>query len=169
MSIIFFSYRWENWVSMSMTYSKKHTSGTSENLNLQEMSEFLEESGSNRIKHKFLELTMEKNEQQSEEQWVEVQEIFWMEETELTVLLPQMPSMFSVNKEGLSFKCKRVRIRLRTWRVEKRIETVATQCDVTSQRTRKMWLRTDCIHFHRIQLVCFCDLLSNWQLLAGNA
>lgn len=53
---------------MSMTYSKKHTSGTSENLNLQEMSEFLEESGSNRIKHKFLELTMEKNEQQSEEQ-----------------------------------------------------------------------------------------------------
>jgi len=32
------------------------------------MSEFLEESGSNRIKHKLLELTMEKNEQQSEEQ-----------------------------------------------------------------------------------------------------
>lgn len=53
------------------------------------MSEFLEESDSNRIKHKFLELTHGKNEQHSEEQWVEVQEIFWMEETELTVLLPQ--------------------------------------------------------------------------------
>lgn len=49
------------------TQKNIQVSGTFENLNLQEMSEFLEESGSNRIKHKLLELTMEKNEQQSEQ------------------------------------------------------------------------------------------------------
>ena len=60
------------------------------------MSEFLEESGSNRIKYKLLELTMEKNEQQSEEQWVKVQEIFWMEENEVdSIITTDAPNVFS--------------------------------------------------------------------------
>lgn len=60
------------------------------------MSEFLEESGSNRIKYKLLELTMEKNEQQSEEQWVKVQEIFWMEVNEVdSIITTDAPNVFS--------------------------------------------------------------------------
>ena len=60
------------------------------------MSEFLEESGSNRIKYKLLELTMEKNEQQSEEQWVKVQEIFWMQVNEVdSIITTDAPNVFS--------------------------------------------------------------------------
>lgn len=60
------------------------------------MSEFLEESGNNRIKYELLELTMGKIEQQSEEQWVKVQEIFWMEENEVdSIITTDAPSVFS--------------------------------------------------------------------------
>lgn len=97
MSIIFFSTN-EKTESQCQWPTQKNIqlSGTSGNLNLQEMSEFLEESGSNRIKYKLLELTMEKNEQQSEEQWVKVQEIFWMEENEVdSIIATDAPNVFS--------------------------------------------------------------------------
>ena len=53
------------------------------------------------------------NSSQNNNEWMYKRFSEWKRK-KLTVLLPQMPSMVSVNKEGLSFKCKRVRIRLRT-------------------------------------------------------
>lgn len=50
-------------------------------VNLQEINRFVEELGGNKIKHKLLELTGKKGWQSGE--WVEAQEIVWIEEKEV--------------------------------------------------------------------------------------